>query len=385
MSMMTAAVHPWGTPRGADNAGTTPIEIGASGTVRWSVPLPARLAHSIVASADGGWVAVGNDVSDRAVRTFLCAGDRSAVIWTRDEPCVALALVDGASSLAVARGRAGLAVLALANGDVVWARELPCSTVTVLPGAEFAVVEQHGGASRLVRLDSAGHPRWSVPAATPLGPVLARDDLSIATSKDELVAVDAGGDVIWRASPAGFGAAATPGHVFTIAPVALDRYLLVGTDAHAWRGFLLVDPDARTLEPWRLPNGVLPLDQAPVAVRRLPGHPLAVISRHMATLCDTALDGSVIHHLALRTPPVGIAVDPTGSVAVAYSDDVGYHDRYLWHDEGRALRGRSGVALIGVDGQLRWRWDAPGPVGGFAVSAEGAVLVSSEGRLWGIG
>jgi hypothetical protein len=87
----------------------------------------------------------------------------------------------------------------------------------------------------------------------------------------------------------------------------------------------------------------------------------------------------------LRNPPYAYAVDPSGAIAVAYTLDADYHDRYLWYDEGRALRGQSGVALFDPDGQRRWVWDAPGPLGGFAISADGEILVTSEGRLWAIG
>jgi hypothetical protein len=127
------------------------------------------------------------------------------------------------------------------------------------------------------------------------------------------------------------------------------------------------------------------VDQLPVAVRRLPSRPLALVTRHMATVCDTALDGSAVRHMPLPTPPIGYAVDPTGAIAVAYTHSVAYHDRYLWHDEGKALRGCCGVALFDADGTRRWTWDAPGPIGGFAISADGEVLVTSEGELWALG
>jgi hypothetical protein len=202
-----------------------------------------------------------------------------------------------------------------------------------------------------------------------------------------LIAFGASGEPLWRAAATGFGARPVNDEgVLSTQPFVLDGgRIAVGARTGEWRGYLLVEPAAKSAIPWRLPNGAMVADGLPVAVRRAPPRPLAIVSHDMFRVMVTALDASEVHDFPLPATPSGFAVDPTGALAVAYSVDHNRREENAWFDQPRVLNGRSGITVFGPDGQPRWTWDAPGPLGGFAVSAAREILVTSEGRLWAIG
>lgn len=372
--------QPWPGPLGAENAGRTPVVLALGGQVRWSIELPVRTLWYLLAAADNRWAAGGQNL--------IAGGDQQGVTWQRHEPCSPPALQEngGSPGVAVARGAHGMALLNLDDGSERWARE-GFHAVVAAAGAAIASIAIGEHERSLVLLEPNGALRWSHPVDHPIGTPLAWENTIVFASAHEVTAFSLGGKELWRASPLGFGVpAANKEDVLSTHPFALDeRRIAIGARTGEWRGYLIVDPSEQSADPWRLPNGAMVADELPVAVRRIPPKPLAIISHQLFRVGITALDGTEVGDWPLPAAPSAFAVDPTGAVAVAYSLDATRHDKYLWHDEGRAVHGRSGITIFEPDGRPRWTWDAPGPLGGFAVNAAGEILVTSEGRLWAIG
>lgn len=365
--------HPWPTPAGTAQEGSTPVRL-RGGDVRWSVELGHRLASNIVADAEGRWFARSEGI--------VVAGDALTVLWRRAANVLRPSILhDG--SLVLPCADAGLAVVQPGSGAEVWSVPGYCWAASPTDSDGLAVLVSVKPDWSLLVVESGGAQRWSRSTGIPVAaPLVGDDGTVVSVSKYRLEAFDRDGRALWNASPAGFETPPDQGR-FTTQAVALDdARVLVGVDS-SWLGYLIVNPAARTAVRWP-PGGDRATPASPLAVRRSP-QPLGVVTWLQTKMLVMAVDGLERRIEQLRNPPYAYAVDPSGAIAVAYTLDADYHDRYLWYDEGRALRGQSGVALFDPDGQCRWIWDAPGPLGGFAISAEGEILVTSEGRLWAIG
>jgi hypothetical protein len=370
---MMPARQPWPAPTGAANDGNTPVTFAGGSATRWTVELGERLAECIVADAEGRWFAMGPG--------FVIAGDR-AERWRYQgrafRPCL---LDDGL--LVLPRCENGLVTVRPENGAEAWTA--PGEHVYVAPvgGGGLITCESRDSDWFLVGFDPGGAIRRSRLAGAPVGPPLALPEGAVVSaSRRTIEAFDRRGEVLWAASPDGFDAPPHRQHEFTTAAVGLESgRLAVGTDAYEWRGYLILDPARRSAAPWP-PHGWIAPDAEPLAVRPFPP-PEALVTRLQATMLVTAVDGEERREHALPTRPYAYAVDPRGRIAVGYTHTAQYHDRYKGGDPDR-LPGRCGVALFEADGRRLWTWDAPGPLGGFAVSAAGEILVTSEGRLWAI-
>jgi hypothetical protein len=370
---MTLARHPWSTPAGSAQDGSTCAPL-RGGSVRWSVELGFRMASDVIADRDGRWFARADGL--------VVARPAGAELWRRSMPVLRLSLLDD-GLVVLSCGESGLVVVEPATGADAWSVPGYYWAASAMDGGALAAVVQRPDWSLAV-VESGGVERWTRATGMPVAAPLIRDDGTIVSvSRDRLEAFDQRGAPLWTAGTAGFDGAAAQGR-FTTQAVSIDTSrILVGLDAHSWLGYLMVDPVARTGSRWP-PPGDRATPAPPLAVRRfLP--PFAVVTWLQTRLLVSALDETDRRAEDLPTPPYAFAVDQTGAIAVAYTLDAEYHDRYMWHDEGRALRGRSGVALFDPRAGRRWVWDAPGPIGGFAVSADGDILVTSEGRLWAIG
>jgi hypothetical protein len=387
------------TPRHQDPArsgirqnGTTPVALDGQGIVSWSLPIPVRIASQLAADVAGRWF----------LRTpeLVAAGNHGGLLWQREaaaeEPCL---LDDGSL---VVPFREELLALDPANGTRRWSVSGQHVHAAQLPGGGCSAVRVNQRESTLVVLDRAGLTRWEAKVAGSVAPPIGRSDGSIVLASDAwLEAFDADGARRWRASVAGFDVPPGESQMFTTQPLDLDgERVIVGVDGYSWLGFLIVDPARRRITPWPPDGGPKIAPRAPFALRRDP-RPLALVAPLQAMLRLIALDdaaGDALDDPAastsastvelwtehLRRPAYACAVDPQGRVAVAYTDSTDLHDPYLWANGAEEMRGRCGVALLEADGRRRWTWDAPGPLGGFAIGAAGEILVSSEGRLWAL-
>ena len=371
---MMAPLHPWPTAAGIAQDGTTSVELRGGGSVRWSAEVGQRLATEIVTDAHERWFARSEG--------GIVAGVRDSVLWRRAATVLAPSLLsDGL--LALPAPDPGLAVVTPAEGVEVWSIHGYYWATTPRAGGGVAAIRQVQADWSLVILEAGGFVRWSRPVGMPVAaPLVLVDDTVVSVSRERIEAFDTRGQPLWSVSPDGFAGPIGKGR-FTTQAVPIDgERILVGVDGHDWLGYVIVDPVARTTARWPQ-EGDRATPAAPLAVRRNPV--LALVTWLQHTMLVNSFDGSERGATQLPAEPYAYAVDPPGRIAVAYTLDTEYHDRYLWHDHGRALRGLSGVALFEPDGRHRWTWNAPGPLGAFAVSAAGEILVTSEGRLWAIG
>jgi hypothetical protein len=381
---MTRIPHSWRTPLGAASAGATDVTISDRGAVRWAIDVPFRSGRSILASRDGRWV-VANDGR-------IVVGDSLTIRWQLETRCWPPALADD-GTLILPRSSC-LSAHQLDDGDECWRVEGPHGCLgDTLQGGDRPALRYDQSQWVLTVIAGDGGPRWEAAVDEPIGPPVPLGDLVVLPSRSVVTAFVPGGDVAWRASVGGFDrAAARPEHHFTSHAFRIDDHRLgVGADSFDTDGFdrpgmMIIDAQARTAVPWRAPNGVVISTMSPYAVSRHHATGgLALVVRHQATMDVIALDGSTAWDAKFCTPPVAFATDPGGRVAVAYTHNQDYHDAYAWHDEGKALRGRCGVAVFDADGHALWSWDAPGPIGGLAVAADGAILITSQGKLWALG
>ena len=383
--------HLWPASSGVAQNGTTPIALEGQGVVSWSLPIPVRMASQLVADVEGRWFLRTPDL--------VVAGNRQAVLWQRDagaeEPC----LLDDGSLVVPFRGE--LLALDPATGTARWSVSGQHVHAAPLPDGGCGAVRVNQRESTLVVLDGAGVTRWEARVAGSVAPPIGRSDGSIVLASEPWIeAFDASGTRRWRVSVEGFDLSPGERQRFTTQPLDLDgERLIVGADGYSWLGFLIIDPARRSTRPWPPDNRPKVAPRPPIALRRAPA-PLALVAPLQAMLRLIAIDGvrdDVVDEAfdappstielwtePLRRPPYACAVDPQGRIAVAYTDSTDLHDPYLWGNGAEEMRGRSGVALLDPDGRRRWTWDAPGPLGGFAVGAAGEILVSSEGRLWAL-
>jgi hypothetical protein len=370
---MSAPPHPWPAPAGVANDGNTPVALAGGPHVRWSVDLGKRLAADIVADRHGWWFARGAG--------FVMGGDRTGR-WRRVGQAFQPCLLE-AGLLALPRPDTTMVAVQPQDGTEVWSTPGRHVYATPTGGEGLVSCEIRGRDWFLVAIDSGGAVRWSRPTPEPVAaPLVLPAGNFVHVTRRAIEAFDLAGKLLWTASPVGFDKPAPDKHEFTRAAVTLasDR-LAVGTDGYEWRGYLILDPQLRSAVPWPSQGWTAP-DAEPLAVRRFPS-PEALVTRLQATMLVTAVDGSEQRSEPFRTTPYAYAIDPQGRIAVAYTHTAEYHDRYKGGDPDR-LPGRCGVALFEADGRRLWTWDAPGPLGGFAVSAAGEILVTSEGRLWAI-
>ncbi len=260
-----------------------------------------------------------------------------------------------------------------------------CAPCPLPDGVAFVVVD--GSQSRVVKIAADGTERWTKVAPHPVEGLITWRDQIVFAAPDEVLALHAAsGEPVWRATSAGFGSAAPLEARFSSRPMVVDESrLIIGAEGRQGRGWLVLNPDAGSVKPLRAPDEGAVVDDVMSTISRINSRPHSLVSRHMATICLTPLDGGPVKHLPLPTPPVAFATDATGAVAAAFSHSAGYHDRYQWHDEGRPLEGQCGVTVIEAAGHPRWTWATPGPAAGLAVNGDGRILVTSCGQLLAIG
>jgi hypothetical protein len=374
--------QPWPISSGTAQSGTTEVALDGRGAVAWSVPIPTRMASELVADADGRWFLRTPDL--------IAAGDRRAILWQWEGPAQEPCLLDDGSLVVPLRDE--IAALDPATGEARWSIAGQHVHAAPLLTGGVSVIRVRNHDSTLVVLDGDGMTRWEADVAGSVAPPVGRADGSVMLASERWVeAFDAGGAPRWRASVGGFDVPPDENRAFTTQPIDLDgQRVIVGADAYDWLGFLMLDPASRSASRWPADSRLTVAPQSPLALRRHPS-PLALAVPFHATLRLIGLDGAAgsssaieIWTETLQRPPYACAIDPQGHVAVAYTESPELHDPYLWGDGAKEMRGRSGVALLEPDGRRRWTWDAPGPLGGFAIGAGGEILVTSEGRLWAL-
>lgn len=362
----------WPTSSGAALDRNTPVEL-AGGEVRWSVELGHRLATDVVADGERRWFA--------RCPGEVVAGDARGVAWRRPAAVLAPAILD--DGLVALSSDTELVAAQPATGDPAWSVPGHCTHATPRVGGGAAAVFWNGPQASLVSIDEGARVRWSRRVDAPVAaPLVLPGDTVVYVALDRISAFDGTGRALWDASPGGFDAVPATGRFTTQAVELAGGQILVGVTHDSFLGYAIVEPAAGTLRRWPA-DADRATPASPFGVRRHPA-PLALLTWLQATMLVIPVDDSERRREPLPTPPVAFAIDPAGRIAVSYTLDAGELDRYAWHDPEHALRGRSGVALFDTGGARRWTWDAPGPLGGFAVGAAGEVLVTSEGRLWAL-
>lgn len=387
---------PWPTWLGNPaNSRVSRATVAATGTLRWSLPLPERVADGLSVAADGCcFVTLDHHL--------LAVEPNGRLRWSRSFGYVsgpALVLADGRLFLFAERS---LIVLDQATGVTIISWPLTSyASRSLTPDGDLLYTQfQPSGPPTLQRVSPTGAVRWTHPVAKSSAyPPLVLDDLILFGDESYLRAFSLDGRLQWIANQRGFQPAAGQadlalqvdegGHFFYTPIIHLGGPAVLGALSwHDGMGFLVFDTQAHTvhlLDTYPSPHEpvvVLPVEGRPHVVTR--GFSLKDPSgESRPTVAMLDLHGQERWRRALPLAPASIVADAAGQIIVACSPTVDYWDKYhRWY----GLEDQCLVRGLRTDGTELFSWYAPGPIrGGLAIGATGEVFVVAEGTLAAIG
>jgi outer membrane protein assembly factor BamB len=359
------------------------MRAAGTGQPRCSVALPGRAVSAILVGACGRWFAS----TDRHVVAIL----DGSVDWIR-EGKISLgqpsALPDGTLVLAEERGQRLVAIDRETGGErwAIPAERWSLDPPLILPNGCIAHTRALGFTETAIDLlEPSGRLLWSqrVPSGVPQRAV-AIGDLLVVSDGRCLRAFDPQGACTWVADPRGFFPGTSDAELETAdepleaAPMAIDETHLLTRGKHA----CLYDVRERTVRRWPAgPESSSAPGPAAVLEYSEVGRSVAMVRGLTLELFDVGGEPRWRHEIL--SPAQGIATDGAGKVIVSYGVTAAFWDEYQAQGN---LESYCGVCAFDAEGELAFRWSAPGPLSpAIALTGTGLVLVAVDGRLWAIG